>query len=188
LKKYLKEIASIRSGIFLKPQESGELVYMQAKYFDLEGHLSSPVFPDIKLKDVSEKHILRPGEILFSAKGWKNFAAVYDNSNPPAVASTSFLVISLVTNYIEPRFLAWWLNSSSIQEFLKGMAKGTAIPSITKAQLEALEVPVLPIEVQRNLVKLTELRRKEKVLLEKIEKLEAQKFEMKITKVINSYE
>jgi len=132
LKKKLKEIASIRSGVFLKPRASGQILYLQAKDFDEDGVLSNEVFPTLESFEVSEKHLLKKGEVLFSAKGYKNFAAVYDNSEFPAVASTSFLVISLSVDYIEPRFLAWWLNSPVVQEFLKGIAKGLLFHRLRK--------------------------------------------------------
>ena len=38
-------------------------------------------------------HILRQGDVLFAAKGTKNFAALYESKYHTAVASTSFFVI-----------------------------------------------------------------------------------------------
>ncbi|KPQ19168.1 MAG: restriction endonuclease S subunit [Algoriphagus marincola HL-49] len=188
LKKKLKEIASIRSGVFLKPRASGQILYLQAKDFDEDGVLSNEVFPTLESFEVSEKHLLKKGEVLFSAKGYKNFAAVYDNSEFPAVASTSFLVISLSVDYIEPRFLAWWLNSPVVQEFLKGIAKGTSIPSITKTQLQELEVTIFPQDVQDALVRLAELRKKEKMILADIERLNDYKLDLSLIKIIQRYE
>jgi len=188
LKKTIKEFAEIRSGLFLKPQERGDLVYLQAKFFDSEGRLNGSVFPDVKRHEVPEKHLLKPGEILFSAKGWKNFATVYEEKNSPAVASTSFLVISLVNDYILPDFLAMWLNSPDMRDTLKNMAKGTSIPSITKAQLSELKVPVFPLETQRRLLRLNSLKREEKNILDKIYILKSLKLDLNIKKVLNRYE
>ena len=188
MKKLLKEFASVRSGIFLKPHATGEILYLQAKHFDETGIFLDGAFPSLKWDHVSEKHLLKSGDILFAAKGVKNFAAVYDNPSLPAVASTSFLVISLVVDYIEPKFLVWWLNSSEVQEFLKGIAKGTSIPSITKAQMEELEVPILPLDVQQGLIRLAGLRKKEKTIMADIERLNDYKLDLSLIKIIQRYE
>jgi restriction endonuclease S subunit len=188
LKKSLKQLASIRSGIFLKPQENGDLVYMQAKYFDSEGELSAVIYPDIKSQDVSEKHLLKAGEILFSAKGWKNFGAVYRTEYPVAVASTSFLVISLETEEVIPDYIALILNSPQSQEAFKGMSKGTSIPSITKKLLEEFEISVLPLEIQRKLVALSRLRVEETSILDQLERLNKLKLDLSILKIVQSYD
>lgn len=188
LKKSINEFAQIRSGLFLKPQESGDIVYLQVKFFDAEGRLNTSIFPDVKSHEIPQKHLLKPGEILFSAKGWKNFATVYEESDLPAVASTSFLVISLFEDYITPDFLAMWLNSPDMREMLKNIAKGTSIPSITKAQLSDLKVPIFPLEIQGNLVRLSQLKETKKSILDRIDLLESLKLDMNIKKVFNRYE
>jgi restriction endonuclease S subunit len=104
------------------------------------------------------------------------------------VASTSFLVISLSVDYIDSKFLAWWINSSGVQEFLKGIAKGTSIPSITKALLQELEVPLFPKDVQEALVRLAELRKKEKMILADIERLNDYKLDLSLMKITQRYE
>lgn len=188
MKKSLKQLASIRSGIFLKPQESGDLVYMQAKYFDSDGELSSTIFPDIKSQDVSEKHLLKGGEILFSAKGWKNFAAVYRTEYPAAVASTSFLVFSIETENIIPDYIAMILNSPQSQEAFKGISKGTSIPSITKRLLEEFQISVLPVEIQEKLVALSRLKVQETSILDQLDRLEKLKLDLSILKIIQRYD
>lgn len=188
MKKSLKELASIRSGIFLKPQKNGNLVYLQAKYFDSEGSLSSTIFPDIKRQDVSDKHFLKPGEILFSAKGWKNTASVYKAEYPAAVASTSFLVISLENEKVIPDYIAMILNSPQSQESFKKMSKGTSIPSITKKLLEEFEIPVLPLEVQEKLVKLSKLKNEETAILDELDRLKKLKLDLSILKIVQNYD
>lgn len=188
MKKRLGEISVIRSGVFLRPHAAGEILYLQTKDFDQDGNLLQEVYPGLKWSDISERHLLKSGDLVFAAKGWKNFAAVYDNSRFPAVASTSFLVISLSVDYFVPKFLAWWVNSPGVQEFLKGKAKGTSIPSITKAQLQELEVLIFPKDVQEALVRLSELRKKEKMILADIERLNDYKLDLSLIKIIQKYE
>jgi restriction endonuclease S subunit len=188
LKKSLKDIVNIRTGLFAKPADHGEVVYLQSKHFDENGQLAATLYPDLNKDSIPEQHLLNAGDVLFAAKGTKNFATVYEENNPIAVASTSFLVLSLTTDVIKPKFLAWWLNSSEVHGFLKGIAKGTSIPSITKAQLEQLEIPIFPFDVQETLVRLAELRKKEKTILADIERLNDYKLDLRLIKIIQRYE
>src|SRR5690606_17499945 len=130
------------------PSGVGELVYLQAKHFDENGQVYSTLHPDLMAKDISEKHLLKGGDVLFAAKGTKNFAAVYENHNAPAVASTSFFVLRLTEKKILPEYLAWFLNSHFTQTLLKAQAIGTSIPSISKQVLGDMEIAVPRIETQ----------------------------------------
>lgn len=172
----------------MKPQAEGDLVYLQTSYFDENGTLQKELFPDIKWRDINEKHILKPGDVLFSAKGFRNFATVYEEGNLPAIASTSFLVITIGDGGIDPEYLSMILNSSRGQEYLKGMAKGTSIPAIGKSQLEEFELVILPLEIQQKLVTLSKLKIVETNLIFDIERLKKLKLEMDMNRIIHQYE
>lgn len=174
MKVKLLHIASIQTGFFAKPIATGEVVYLQAKHFDENGQLVGALHLDLKAEGISEKHLLRHGDILFAAKGTKNFATCYESKNPPAVASTSFFVIRLLADFqdkILPEYLVWWLNHQQAQSFLKGKAMGTAIVSISKAVLEELEINIPTVEIQQQVLRITLLRNREKELKQQIEAL-----------------
>lgn len=171
MKRLIKDIAHIQTGLFAKPSGVGELVYLQSKHFDEFGQLHSILHPDLLAEGISEKHLLKDGDVLFAAKGTKNFAAVFENHNEPSVASTSFFVIRPTDKKLLPQYLAWVLNSQTTQTLLKGQAIGTSIPSISKQVLENLEIAVPSIETQKAILQITKLRNKEKRLKQKIEVL-----------------
>ena len=177
-------IASIRTGIFARPSSEGELVYLQSKHFDEFGQLHSTLRPDLAAEGISEKHLLKDGDVLFAAKGTKNFAAVFENHNEPSVASTSFFVISLVGKKVLPQYLAWFLNSHTTQTLLRGQAIGTSIPSISKQVLENLEITVPNIEIQKAILEITKLRNKEKSLKNDIEVLREKQIQQQIVNAI----
>ena len=135
MKTLIKDITNIQTGLFAKPSGIGEVVYLQSKHFDEHGQLHSELHPDLMTDGISEKHLLKDGDVLFAAKGTKNFAAVFENHNEPSVASTSFFVIRPTDNKVLPQFLAWFLNNHTTQTLLKGQAIGTSIPSISKQVL-----------------------------------------------------
>ena len=174
LKTPLKQIATIQTGTFAKTVSQGEIVYLQAKHFNEYGQLSSILLPDLKSDNSTQKHLLKPGDVLFAAKGTKNFAAWYENKNKPAVASTSFFVIHLQEDFfnkILPAFLAWFINHPSSQKFLKERAIGTSIVSISKSVLEDLEISIPDVQTQKTILKITQLRNSEKKLKQQIEDL-----------------
>ncbi|MEI6697126.1 MAG: restriction endonuclease subunit S [Bacteroidota bacterium] len=184
MKTALKDIASIQTGIFAKPIAKGEVVYLQTRHFDDEGQLSSILYPDLNADSISAKHLLQDGDVLFAAKGNKNFAAIYESKNPAAVASTSFFVIRLLEEYhdkIIPEYLVWFINQADVQKELKGKAIGSSISSISKQVLEALEISIPVMQTQQSILKIAQLRNKEKKLKMKIELLE----DVKIREIIN---
>ena len=185
MKKLLKDLAQIQTGLFAKPYGNGELVYLQSKHFDEYGQLHSVLRPDLVAEGISEKHLLKDGDVLFAAKGTKNFAAVFENYNEPSIASTSFFVIRPIDKNVLPQYLAWFLNNHSTQTLLKGQAIGTSIASISKQVLENLEITVPNIETQKSILQITKLRNKEKSLKQKIETLREKQIQQIILNNIN---
>lgn len=184
LKSKIQQIATLQTGLFAKPMAMGEVVYLQSKHFDDQGNLLSSIHPDLLIEDISQKHLLLPGDVLFAAKGTKNFASVYEKHNPPAVASTSFFVIRLSSSEVLPEYLAWFLNNPNTQIALKAQAMGTSIPSISKSVLEQLEIPIPSIEKQKSVVSISKLLLKEKVIQVKLSTLRDKKIQHQIINAI----
>lgn len=184
MKTDLKHIASVQTGLFAKPIAKGDVVYLQAKHFDENGMLLSTLYPDLMLEGISDKHLLRNGDVLFAAKGSKNFAAIFEDHNAPSVASTSFFVLRITDKIILPQFLVWFLNHPLTQEILKRTARGTSMPSIRKSGLEELEISIPNIETQKAILKITNLRNTEKKLKKEIELLREKQIHQQIINAI----
>lgn len=184
MKVLIKDITNTQTGLFAKASGIGELVYLQSKHFDEYGQLHSILHPDLMAEGISEKHLLKDGDVLFAAKGTKNFAAVFESHNEAAVASTSFFVIRPTDKKVLSEYLAWFLNSHATQTILKGQAIGTSIPSISKQVLENLEIPVPGIETQKAILQITKLRNKEKALKQEIETLREKQIQQQIINAI----
>jgi restriction endonuclease S subunit len=186
----LKLIAFIRTGIFAKPVKEGQIVYLQSKHFDENGILRSSLYPDLKPEGISEKHLLKNGDIIFAAKGTKNFAALYESlpagqagKNKPAVASTSFFVIRLNEDFqdkVLPEYLTWYLNSASSQNYLKSQAVGSSIASISKSVIDELELSIPDLDTQNAILRITHLRNAERKLKQQIESLREKQIQQQI--------
>src|SRR5665647_215766 len=132
----LSHLASIQTGLFAKTMGEGEIAYLQSRDFDYNGLLKVKLEPELKADKITEKHLLKPGDVLFASKGTKNFVAVYEKKNIPAVASTSFFVIRIkedFKNRVLPEYLRWFMNQPISQRFLQGNAIGTSMASIPKS-------------------------------------------------------
>ncbi len=180
MKTLVKDIAILQTGLFAKPSGNGRLVYLQSKHFDEHGQLHAVLHPDLEVEGIAEKHLLKDGDVLFAAKGTKNFAAVFENHNEPSVASTTFFVIRPTDRKVLPQYLAWLLNNHVTQTFLKAQAIGTSIPSISKQVLENLEITVPSVETQKSILEIIQLRKKEISLKERIETLREKQIQQQI--------
>jgi restriction endonuclease S subunit len=183
LRAALKHIASIQTGVFARPVKEGQIVYLQSKHFTENGILKSTLYPDLKTENISEKHLLQNGDIIFAAKGTKNFAALYESKNQPAVASTSFFVIRLNEEFhdkILPEYLTWYLNLESSQHFLKSQAVGSSIVSISKSVIDELELSIPDLNTQKAIMTISQLRNSERKIQMQIDLLREKQIQQQI--------
>jgi restriction endonuclease S subunit len=184
MKTKIREIANIQTGLFANNFAEGDIVYLQSKHFNEEGLLKHTLHPDLKSNEIDERHLLKRGDVLFAAKGSRNFAAAFINIDQACVASTSFFVIRLKSNSILPEYLAWYLNHPNTLQILKAQAIGTSIASISKPVLQELEISIPDIKTQKTVLQITNLRKKEKLLNQKIESLREQQIQQQIINAI----
>lgn len=170
----------MQTGVFAKPVTKGDTAYLQPKYFDELGKLTTELAADLNAIEISKKHLLKQGDILFAAKGSKNFATLVDLMELSAVASTSFFVIRIFDQNVLPEYLSWYLNHPKTLKYLKSKAKGTSIASISKAVLSELELPLPSVVNQNLIVKIEKLRSTEKQLKSKIDSLRATQIQQQI--------
>jgi restriction endonuclease S subunit len=179
----LSHIVSIQTGLFAKTLVDGDIAYLQSKDFDENGLLNVSLQPELKADKITEKHLLKPGDVLFASKGTRNFAAVFENKNIPSVASTSFFVIRLkedFKNKVLPEYLRWFMNQPISQRFLQGKALGTSIVSIPKSELSELEILLPAIKKQKAILEIDELQKNEKSIRQMIDSLREQKVQQQI--------
>ncbi len=188
LKLRIKDIAIIRSGIFAKPSPHGDVNYLQVRNFSKSGDLNNIVHPELQMNSRIKKYTLHEGDVLFAAKGAKNFAVKVERDFGNVVASSSFFILRIKPNCTEkiiPEFLVWSLNHSTNKQVLKSRAIGTGLPSISKTVLEDLEIYIPDIKTQQTILKIHELRNKEKHIKSKIEELREQQIQQILLKAIS---
>lgn len=162
MKLSLNKIAKVLVGRYQRPEVDGEICYLQVKDFDEGGRFFGKVTNRIKEEEIPGNFYLEVNDVLYAAKGDKNFAVIYPEETGRAVASPSFLIIRLIVNFVLPEFLVWYLNHPEVAEKLKNLATGTNIRSVTRKSLEEFRVEVPPIEKQVKILELASLFERER--------------------------
>lgn len=167
----LKYIAHIKTGLNYKSkdiaQHSGDYYLIQVKDV-IMNEISKENINRIKNKENISRYILNNHDILFAAKGNKNVAVRYDNAFGRSVASSTFFIIRVIDDKVLPEYLSWYLNLKTTQEHIKVLSTGTFIPSINKEHLDNFEIPVPSLEIQKKIIAISTLRKKEKNLIKEI--------------------
>jgi restriction endonuclease S subunit len=168
MKVKIKDIMTVQTGVYLKETPGNKIRYLQVKHFDNTGQYLD-AFPTIALNSKVEKYLLSDGDLLFAAKGFANFCAVYNKEWGEAMASSSFLVLKIKNkSKILPEFLAWTLNRNDILVEFRIQTAGSVMPSVTKVMLEELEIEVPAIDRQQIVISIARLQRRERELRDKI--------------------
>ncbi len=111
---------------------------------------------------------LRPGDVLFVARGGRNYALSLEEVPVPAVCSQYFFLIRVKTADLIPEFLAWQINRAPAQRYLAKNAEGTDQLSIRRGVLGGMPIVVPPLEQQHRIVALARDAKHERYILEKL--------------------
>ncbi len=173
--KQLKDIAVFRAGYPFRgrvPEVSGgEARVIQMKDVDPELGVAWKRLTRTELTGRKDPQWLKPGDVLFVARGFRNFAVHLDELPGPTVLSPHFFHITLKPDAgILPAFLAWQINQEPAQQKLRASAEGSNLPSIRRAVLEVLPITVPPLEKQEKIVALVRTWRHEQAVLRALTK------------------
>jgi hypothetical protein len=115
---------------------------------------------------------LRPGHVLFVARGGRNFAVHVNEAPMRAVCGQLFFLINVKKGYedkVLPRFVAWLINSTKAQRYFDADAQGVtqsyAQRNITRKVLEDLPIVLPSMDEQLKMTQLFETARRERATL-----------------------
>lgn len=185
LKKPLNHIVTLQFGFYDKPTDKGDVLYLQAKNFNDIGLYQGNDEIWITLNEKSENHLLRNGDILFVGKGMRNFAWKYTHHIGKAIASSIFFVIRPDHSKVDSDYLVTLFNSEKYQLYFQTLGAGSSIPSIRKNELEAVEIPLPSMEVQKKIARLDQLHKRELIITAKIKEKKIQLFQAIINEILN---
>ncbi len=87
-------------------------------------------------------------KVIISARGAAGFV---NKVEVPFWAGNSCHVIDVIDNKLNWRFLYYYLKNHEY-ELIANQQKGGGVPAVSKKQIEAIEIPLPPIEIQKKIV------------------------------------
>ena len=178
----LKDVASFFRGFNVgsKNMESEDGEYRIVKLSDVQDG-------KLRLNDISrytiennakiKMYVLRKGDVILSIRGQTLKVAIIPEDDNKLLLSQNFLGIRCGNN-INPEFLKLYLESPIGQYLLSNMMSGTAIATLSRNDVESLEIPLLAIEEQEEIMNM--YTSKEKTIEKTIRELKQELYEMKL--------
>ena len=170
----LKEIAKIQSGYIsrgkIEPREDGTHFLLQARDLDTErltykADTLVRFSPDLSRKD----WVLKPDDVLFMARGTRNYSVLINNIPERALAAACFFIVRVSSDQVLPYYLCWYLNQALVNHYLgRHSGRGVHMPVVRRSVLESIDIPIPSLEVQSKIAKLDVLLQKELELIDKL--------------------
>lgn len=161
----LCDVAEVFSGVYAKSNPAGDILCLQVK--DLMMPSPETTAARIEFTPKLSDYIIKKGDLLFAGKGTTYLCKVFD-LDIKAVPSTTLYSIRLHSNDIMPEYLCWYLNHPNVVAVIKSAQAGSVTPLIHKPTLENLNITIPDIEMQKRIVDLSNLQKREEQLLKKI--------------------
>lgn len=169
----IRDLAQIRAGYqtrkAVKEIPSGSHFLIQIRDFNEDRTLlNTRDLARVEPGPINEQQVLREGDVLFLAKGARNFAVVASGLPKPVLASSYFFILR-PGRRIDPGYLVWFLNLDTTKKLLSRQAGTSAhMPVVRREVLEDLELPLPDLETQRKVVELDRLMRRQQQLLSEL--------------------
>jgi len=166
----LNSIATVNAGHSFRgkiPEIKGTGIYVvQMKDIDNEYIINWKTVIETGLTERQSTNWLRSGDILFAARGQRNYAALVDGeiNERQIVAAPQFYVIRLTQPNILPEYLAWYVNQPIAQKYYLANAEGSTTPSIRRQVLEGTPIVLPSLKQQKTFIELAKTISKEKQL------------------------
>jgi restriction endonuclease S subunit len=163
---------SISSGFSFRTKiendANGDLLVIQMKDL-VDGYTAiGSNLTKVSSELVGRNYNLEKGDVLFIAKGSNNYSLEFNLNLHNVIASSAFFVLRPDTAAILPGYLAWYLNQTDAQRYMKQNTAGTYIPNINIGTVENMSIEIPSMEIQRKIVAIDQLGRRERLLYEEI--------------------
>ena len=164
----LRDICDIQIGYTVRRRmrkaQDGTLT-IQLRDVPPNGSVDPAGLTRLHVEAVPEKYLVGPGDVLFRSRSDSNTAAVVDNRfQEPALAMLPLFILRPDRDVVLPDYVAWAINQPRAQRHFDRFARGTNMRMIPRAAFADLEVTLPGLNVQRSVVALDALARRERYL------------------------
>lgn len=173
-KSELGSVASLLTGYKLysdKPYNETEDKWhiLQLRDFDDHGKLLPGMIKTAAHSPDLEQYSIGQGDVLFAGRSTRIPAILAGSGFPVRTAASShFYIVRPDRVYLEPAYLAWFLNHPTTRSSLSALARGTYIPFVPMGELEKLAIPLPSLDMQRSIAAISSLNEREHELTHQI--------------------
>lgn len=171
----LKEIASIHPGLVLSRKRADESIQKKVTYsvltlndIDSTGFLKSGLYEEFNSKEEIKPSFLTTKDDVIMRLTYPYTTILINESSEGMVIPSSFAVIRVKDEMYRASYVAWFLNQSSVKQYIHSMQSGSAIASTNKKILGSIVIKNLDLEDQEKLQEINQLKHKEKQLLDRL--------------------
>lgn len=172
----LNQIADITAGLHFRTGVSndptGNVVLIQIKDITRDLGLRMDSLTRVHFNHF-EPYVVRQNDVLFVARGSRFGAVLIEEPLQNAIATGSFFVLRPRRDVL-PAFLRWAINSAPVQSQLERAKQGSGLPMVPRREIETLLLDVPPVETQRAIVRLDQLKREEAQIMAQLLQKRAQ--------------
>jgi restriction endonuclease S subunit len=151
-----------REGIRTDPKGSHWLI--QARDVDKQHQVQWSNLTRFTPSGSTSKYELIQGDVLFLARGKENYSCLIEHETKDTLAANSFYILRVNQEIVFTSYMAWWLNQTSAQDFIRLYRSGISLPFISISVLSKLEVSIPTFEIQKKIIELEKLRKRETYL------------------------
>lgn len=171
----LGEIAEIKTGLVLRRKKAEVDFTSRASYklFSLknisdDGMIENETFDEFfSIEKLDEHYFTETGDILMRLN--QPYTAVYiDENHTGLLVPSYFVIIKIHEANVLPKYVAWYLNTSTVRNELDRAHAGSRIPTTNRHVIKNISITLPTIEEQEKLINLYELHLKEKQLYKKL--------------------
>lgn len=168
----LGDLATIRSGYQfregVKPDPDGKVPVLQMKDVRDGQFIPRDGLVRVRFNGDFGPYLVRRGDVLFLSRGSRPFAVAVEDDWEDTIAANYFYIVRPRTDVVVPAYLAWYINQPPAQAKLKPAHVGSVMQIIPKSAFEKLTIELPPLDVQRRIVEVARLARREGQLLEEL--------------------
>lgn len=168
----LAGLASIYAGYPFRGKvdalPEGGVAVIQMRNTDPETGIDWDGLSRVELPRASAKAFLRPGDIILSTRGGRNFPYCIEDRAEHMVCSPHFFVIRVKNGAILPWFLVWQMRQKPAQDYFAAGATGSYILNLKREVVENLPIAIPPLAEQYRIAELDAAARAERAILTRL--------------------
>ncbi len=172
MKAKINDFAIVRTGLVLSRKKQKFVSFESFKYkqIGLRCFTSSTSLDKTQMDDfvsaeiINDKYLTQEGDVVVRLRS-PGTAVYIDKEDEGLLISSLLAVIRVDDPRLDPRYLAYYINSHFSQKLLQREIKGTAIPMLKTKDLEKLQLTVPSLEEQKKAVRFLDLAEREQKLL-----------------------